>query len=122
MHTSQFSRLSRCIGIAACLIGSVGLISQAPAADTNAKQNLSEADRTFVKEAAIGGLYEVQAGQLAAQKGSSAEVKQMAQHIVDDHTKANQQLKSLAQGKGMQELPMQLDAKHQSKLDALSKL
>jgi putative membrane protein len=75
-----------------------------------------------VKEAAMGGLYEVQAGQLAAQKATTSEVKQMAQHIVNDHTKGNDQLKSIAQSKGVQDLPMQLDSKHQRKLDHLNKL
>jgi putative membrane protein len=83
---------------------------------------LSSHDRKFVKEAAIGGMFEVEAGQLALKNASSDEVKQMAQHIVDDHSQANEKLKSIAQTKGVTDLPTQLDSKHQKELDKLSKL
>ena len=83
---------------------------------------LSSHDRKFVKEAVIGGMYEVEAGQLALKNGSSDEVKQMAQHIVDDHSQANDKLKSIAQAKGLTDLPTQLDPKHQKELDKLGKL
>jgi len=83
---------------------------------------LGSHDRKFVKEAAIGGMYEVEAGQLALKNASSDEVKQMAQHIVDDHTQANEKLKSIAQAKGLTDVPTQLDSKHQKELDKLGKL
>jgi putative membrane protein len=114
MRTLSLAGWSRSIGFGLCL----AIAPLAQAADSN----LSSHDQKFVKEAAMGGLYEVQAGQLAAQKATSSEVKQMAQHIVDDHTKANDQLKSLAQAKGVTDLPMQLDSKHQRQLDHLNKL
>lgn len=79
------------------------------------------ADSTFVKEAAMGGLAEVELGRLAAQKAQSADVKQFAQHMVDDHSKANDQLKPLAQQKGI-DVPTQLTGKHKSEYDRLSRL
>lgn len=57
------------------------------------------ADRTFMKQAATDGMAEVQRGQLAMKKSSDAEVKQLAQRIVDDHTKTNDTLRTLAQSK-----------------------
>jgi len=111
--------LTRWMGVGLLAAGGFMFNAPAQAADNS---NLASHDHKFVKEAAMGGLYEVQAGQLAAQKATSPEVKQMAQHIVDDHTKANEQLKSLAQSKGVQDLPMQLDSKHQRKFDHLNKL
>jgi putative membrane protein len=90
--------------------------------DTTGTGELSSHDRKFVKEAAIGGMYEVEAGQLALKNASSDEVKQMAQHIVDDHTQANEKLKSIAQAKGLTDVPMELDSKHQKELDKLGKL
>jgi putative membrane protein len=53
-------------------------------------------DTTFLKRAASGGMAEVELGQLAVQKASSAVVKQFGQRMMDDHTKANQQLKKIA--------------------------
>ena len=49
--------------------------------------NLSAADRAFVKEAAAGGLAEVELGNLAKQNGSSAEVKQFGDRMVTDHSR-----------------------------------
>ncbi len=122
MRTFRLTRMARSVALALSLAGAFTLTAPVQAADTAAAAGLSSHDQKFIKEAAMGGLYEVQAGQLAAQKATSADVKQMAQHIVTDHTKANDQLKSLAQSKGVTDLPTQLDSKHQRKLDQLSKL
>jgi len=123
MRNHSITALVRCMGLAMCLAlpPAMAADQQTGQANTNAAKSMSSHDRTFVKEAAVGGLYEVQAGQIASQKASSADVKQMAQHIVTDHTQANEQLKSIAQAKGA-EVPTELDAKHQKKLDHLNKL
>lgn len=63
-----------------------GSISTAMAATSN----------SFVDDAAQGGITEVEAGKLALEKSSSADVKTFAQHMVTDHTKANQELTALA--------------------------
>jgi len=89
-----------------------------PAAETGA---VSEADRKFIQEAAAGGLMEVELGKVALQKSSNDQVREMAQHIIDDHTKANERLQALAQAKGV-DTPTQLDAKHQKQVDKLQKL
>lgn len=78
-------------------------------------------DEKFAMEAAVGGMEEVQLGQMAAQKGASDEVRQFGQKMVDDHTKANQDLMQVASGKGWM-LPMALDAKHQADVQKLSAL
>jgi putative membrane protein len=54
------------------------------------------ADRNFARAAAAGGLSEVELGRLADHKGQSSEARQFAQRMVDDHSKANDQLKELA--------------------------
>lgn len=125
MRSHSFTALAGCIGIAACLTLPPALAAQAQdtqATNGNPGKSLSAHDQKFVKEAAIGGMYEVQAGQIAAQKATSAEVKQMAQHIVADHKQGNAKLMSIAQAKGIQDLPTELDVKHQKKLDHLNKL
>ena len=88
----------------------------------NTASGLSSADRTFVKEAAQGGMAEVELGQLAVQKASSPDVKQFGQRMVDDHSKANDQLKQVASEKGVT-LPSKLsvkDAATKAKLEKLS--
>jgi len=72
--------------------------------------SMSAADRKFVMSAAQGGLAEVQLGQLAAKNGSADTVKQFGQRMVDDHSKANDELKSLASSKQVT-LPDSMDAK-----------
>jgi putative membrane protein len=95
-----------------------------PAGQAHAKDaagTLAAADMAFVKEAAMGGLAEVDLGQLAASKAESADVKQFGQRMVDDHGKANDELKSLASQKSVT-LPAELDAKHKAEHAKLEKL
>jgi len=81
--------------------------------------NMSSQDHDFVMDAAMGGLMEVELGRIAAQKGMSDAVKQFGQRMVDDHSKANEELMSLASSKGMT-LPTALDEKHQKDVTKLS--
>lgn len=79
------------------------------------------ADNHFVMDAAMGGMAEVELGKLAAEKASRDEVKRFGQRMVDDHGKANDELKSLAQSKTIT-LPTAIGAKHKATVDRLSKL
>lgn len=88
---------------------------------TNNKDEKKDAD--FAVKAADGGMYEVQLGTLAVSKASHADVKKFAQMMVDDHTKANSELKSLASTKSIV-LPDVISEKCQKKyydLDEKSK-
>jgi putative membrane protein len=78
-------------------------------------------DKKFVKDAALGGMAEVELGKLATQKAASDAVKQFGQKMVDDHTKANDQLKEVASKENIT-IPDSLDSKHQSRIEKLSKL
>jgi putative membrane protein len=78
-------------------------------------------DQLFLKEAAAGGLAEVELGQLAAEKSSNPEVKKFAERMVADHGKANDQLKEIAAQKGIS-LPAEPSAKHKATRERLSKL
>lgn len=69
---------------------------------------LQDADLLFVADAAIGGLAEVQLGQLASEKATNADVKQFGQMMVTDHGNANTELQTLAQSKSVQ-LPTTLN-------------
>jgi predicted outer membrane protein len=56
-------------------------------------------DAPFIIRAAHASMAEVELGKLALEKAGSEEVKKFAQRMVDDHTKANDELKTLAQNK-----------------------
>jgi len=78
-------------------------------------------DNTFVTNAAGGGMAEVELGKLAVEKASSDQVKQFGQRMVDDHGKANDELKTLAQQKNIT-LPTSISAKDKAERDRLAKL
>jgi putative membrane protein len=59
------------------------------------------ADKKFMADAAAGGMAEVELGRLAAEKATKAEVKDFAKMMVEDHSKANAELKSLADKKNV---------------------
>jgi len=81
----------------------------------------SDSARQFVMQAASSGMAEVQLGQLATERGASAEVKQFGQRMVDDHTKANQELLTLAQAKNIP-VATEIDQQHQTMADTLATL
>ena len=62
-----------------------------------AKGMLNQEDKAFVKEAAIGGMAEVEISKIA-QKSENADVKRFADRMIQDHTAANDQLTTIAKG------------------------
>lgn len=88
---------------------------------SNGAHGVSKADEEFVKKAAQGGMAEVKLGELAEQKAANESVKKFAQRMVQDHTKANDELKDAAQ-KANVALPTDLDAKDEAKYQSLSQL
>jgi putative membrane protein len=95
--------------------------SKSPQKQGTSGKGLAMADMSFAKEAAIGGMAEVELGTLAKQNASSADVKQFGDRMVTDHGKANDELKQWASENNIT-LPTQLDAKHKALRDRLSKL
>ena len=93
-------------------------------ADTSkpaAAKSSKKMDDTFAMKAAQGGLAEVQLGQLAEQKASNPDVKAFGQKMVDDHQKANDELKQAA-AKGNVALPTEPSAKEKAEAARLEKL
>lgn len=74
---------------------------------------------TFVTKAAEGGLTEVALSKAAASSARDPKIKQFAQQMVRDHSKANEQLASLAKSKGLS-VPLSLDAEHRAIVQKLS--
>lgn len=91
----------------------------APAAKTS-KPSAASMDKKFVSEAAAGGLAEVDLGNLAKSNASDDSVKQFGDRMVTDHSKANDELKDLAQTKGWT-IPTAETAKDKATRDRLAK-
>lgn len=72
-----------------------------PASTAPTKSKVQRTDRNFIQKAAEDGKEEVELGQLAQSKASDDAVKQFAQRMVEDHGKANQELKDLAANTGV---------------------
>jgi len=90
-------------------------------AATPAAAALSQGDRKFIEDAAVGGMAEVELGKLAEQRAGNPQVKQYGSRMVQDHGKANDELKGLASAKGVQ-VPAALPRNKQNDLDRMSKL
>jgi putative membrane protein len=58
-------------------------------------------DASFYKNAAEGGIAEVEAGHLAQDKGNSQQVKDFGAMMVKDHSAANEKLQALASSKSV---------------------
>ncbi len=120
------------VGIASFALPLAAIAQMAPAApspmDSSSEasgsvgmEKLSLQDTHFMKMAAIAGMAEVNDGTLAENMGDSS-AKHIGATMVSDHTKANDQLMSIAKEKQVA-LPMQVDAQHaavSAKLKTLS--
>jgi putative membrane protein len=79
-------------------------------------------DKMFVKKAMQGNLAEMQLGELTQQKSNNDQVKQFARKMIDDHTKLNEQMRSVALQLSV-EIPTEASKKDKSlmnKMQALS--
>jgi putative membrane protein len=85
-----------------------------------AKQASPEAEE-FLKNASQDNRAEIALGQLAATKAANAGVKSYARMLVTDHTKANQEVSSIARTKSVT-LPTDLSAEQKSTKDQLTDL
>jgi len=144
MSSTRFSTPARIAGVVSfCIAAAVGAQTKTPEAasvtkatpssssqskaTTSSAQSamgttkLSTGDKKFIEKAAEGGMAEVQLGQLATSKASSDDVRKFGQKMVDDHSKADDQLKQLATSKGVN-LPTNLDRSTKREMDKLSKL
>lgn len=76
-------------------------------------------DTKFAVAAADGGMMEVELGKLALTKGNSPEVKKLGQMMVDDHSKANEELKKWAAEKNIS-IPVNLGDANQNRVKDIS--
>src|SRR5512142_474299 len=87
--------------LASAFAAAMALAAYSSASAAQAKSKLSSGDTSFLKEAARGGLLEVELGKLAAEKAGSDKVKEFGKRMEDDHGKANADLKQLAADKAV---------------------
>jgi putative membrane protein len=78
-------------------------------------------DADFVRKAATGSTFEIEAGQVAETNASDTEVKEFGQMMVKDHSLALKDLEAASQGTSAA-VPagLKLDSEHQAKLDVLT--
>jgi len=95
--------------------------STQPSTAATKTQDKMGSDQEWVMNVARDGLAEVELGRLASEKASSEQVKEFAKKMVDDHSKANDELKSIASTKNIT-LPSDTDSKHKATIDRLSKM
>jgi len=81
----------------------------------------AEDPQRFLKHVAMDGIAEVELADVAQERARRSDVKQLAEKIKQDHQRANEQVKSLAQQKGAA-LPQEPDNKHKREKQRLTKL
>ena len=86
------------VAIAAIIASGLCFVSPTKAADTTNKSEskLSAADKKFVKKAYKGGMEEVENGKLAKEKAKNDATKNVAERMITDHTKVNEELLNIA--------------------------
>jgi putative membrane protein len=87
----------------------------------NDSNDLKRSDRKFVEKVARNNQAELELAKIAEQKAGSQEVKDFAKHMVDDHTKAGEELKSAVASKDAK-VPTDLDRSHKRLADQLNKM
>jgi putative membrane protein len=95
------------------------VLAAIPGASAQTRANSNDAK--FIEKMAGDGTAEVELGKLAEQKSSNPQVKTFAQRLVSDHSKANQQLMSIAQRDSVSP-PKSADKEHSALQARLAKL
>ena len=98
-----------------------GLAAGVFATAAAAADAVSAADRTFIAMVSQGGMFEVQAGQLAAAQGNAQDIKDQGATEAHDHQLVGDKLKSIAVDAGIQ-FPVVLNPQFQKELDDLKAL
>jgi putative membrane protein len=97
------------------------LVMAAVPAGVQAADTVSAADQSFVAMVSQGGMFEVKAGEVAADQGSTQDIKDQGATEAHDHKLVGDKLKSIASEAGIQTADS-LNAQFQQKLDDLKAL
>jgi putative membrane protein len=88
---------------------------------TNRETDVNLSEKNFFEDVTKSNMAEIELGRLAAQKGQNPEVKKFGDMLVEDHTKALDELKSLAAPHNLQ-APVEIAEKSSDLKERLSKL
>lgn len=106
---------------AAIVLALTSAVPSAIAKEKSAGAEKSKVDAKFIKKAANGGMTEVELGKIAAKNGQKDDVKSFGERMVKDHSKANDELKSIASKMNVN-VPDKVNAKHQAMIDKFAKM
>jgi putative membrane protein len=98
------------------VLASIAIVSQGAMA-----QSMNSEDRTFVNKVAQAGNAEIAIGKIAVAQSTQSDVRNFAQQMIDDHTKAGDELGAIAGKKNMAP-PTTPDSAHQKLTRKLEKL
>ncbi len=107
-----------CLGLAA-QTAAFAQVTNSNSPPITGKGRLSIRDSAYLRHSAEANLLAAKIGQLAAEKGSTPEIKEWGQKIAQQHNDSYQELSRIAQSKGMT-IPTTLDSRHQRTLDKLA--
>jgi len=87
----------------------------------SAQAATSDTTTGFIKNAAIGNMFEIETSKVALEKSKDEDVRAFANQMIKDHTKAGNEMKAALKKANIpaSAAPKALDEKHQAQLDAL---
>lgn len=97
---------------------------ESAAVNTSAEKPVNEHVKHFIEKAIEGNALEVEAGQLAKKQSSNADIQGYGEMLVNDHTKANENLMFIAKNLGLKDVKADevSSPKIKAQQDKLSKL
>lgn len=109
---------------AALSVSALALAAQTGQAENTKPMQTKSMDKVsaqqFVTKATNANMFEIQSSQLALEKSKNQDIQQFAQMLIDDHTKAGKELKSvLSDADTNIKAPQKLDQEHAGKLGQL---
>jgi putative membrane protein len=116
MKKSLITRVAFTAIAALCFIAPARATDETPAS-SGKKSNLSMNDKMFVKKAYKDGLGEVENGKMAKEKAKNDATKEVAERMITDHSKANEQLEAIAKEENFDISSVKAEPSHMSGAD-----
>jgi len=88
---------------------------------TDSTASLSRVDRKLIVDMAMANMAEIESARMAQTKTQNEQIKNFAQQMIDDHTRALNEVKQLAQARGVT-VPTELDRMHKAKEERMAAL
>lgn len=102
------------------VVGDTMTVAANDSSDGNGAMTASASTPDFVKNAALGDMYEIASSKLAATNASAEGIKTFASEMIAAHTATTAGLKAAIAKDGVKDKPpVALDAEHQALIDAL---